>query len=99
MKKPLTQFFTILLIVFSCGKKEYADTIIFGGTIYTVDSLNSKTESVAIKDGIIAFLFIADGKDFQDILNKSNTYIKISLKNIHTAKNGLQNSCEKRINL
>ena len=53
MKTPLIQFFTILLIIFSCGKKKYADTIIFGGTIYTVDSLNSKTESVAIKNGKI----------------------------------------------
>ena len=49
MKKPLIQFLTILLIIFSCGKKKYADIIIFGGTFYTVDSVNSKTDFMKLK--------------------------------------------------
>lgn len=76
MKKPLIQFFSILFITFSCGKKEYADTIIFGGTIYTVDSLNSKTKSVAIKDGKI--LKIGNYSDLEKLTNSET--IKINLE-------------------
>ena len=43
----------ILTLISSCQTKEFADLIIHGGTIYTVDSLNSKVESVAVKDGKI----------------------------------------------
>ena len=52
-----------------------------------------KAESLIEENGIEISGFIAKGSAFQHILNKSNTYIKISLKNIHKAKNGLQSSC------
>ena len=42
-----------MTVISSCQTKEFADLIIHGGTIYTVDSLNSKVESVAVKDGKI----------------------------------------------
>ena len=51
--KYLFNSFIILILLSSCQNKDFADLIIYGGTIYTVDSTNSKIESVAIKDGII----------------------------------------------
>jgi len=78
MKKPLIQFFTILFIIFSCGKKEYADTIIFGGTIYTVDSINSIIESVAIKDGKI--LKTGTYSDLEKITNSETKKINLEGK-------------------
>ena len=78
MKKPLIQFFTILFIIFSCNKKEYADTIIFGGTIYTVDSANSIIESVAIKDGEI--LKTGDYSDLEKLINSETKKINLEGK-------------------
>jgi predicted amidohydrolase YtcJ len=78
MKKPLIQFFTILLIVFSCGKKEYADTIIFGGTIYTVDSINSIIESIAIKDSKI--LITGKYSDLEKLTNSETKKINLEGK-------------------
>ena len=51
--KYLFNSFTVLILLSSCQNKDFADLIIYGGTIYTVDSTNSKIESVAIKDGLI----------------------------------------------
>ena len=53
MNRSIILFLSIYLSLFSCKQNQYADTIIYGGTIYTVDSTNSVIESVAIKDGII----------------------------------------------
>ena len=52
MNRSIVLIFSFLSL-FSCKKNEYADTIIHGGTIYTVDSTNSVVEAVAIKDDII----------------------------------------------
>ena len=49
MKKLIFLFF-VILIFSSCKKSNYADLIIYNGTIHTVDSLNSNIESVAIKN-------------------------------------------------
>ena len=52
-------FIAILSIVlFSCSSKEKADLLVYNATIYTVDSLFSTAEAMAIKDGKI----IATGK-------------------------------------
>ena len=51
--KYLFNSFVIFILFSSCKNKDYADLIIHGGTIYTVDSTNSKVESVALKDGLI----------------------------------------------
>ena len=53
MNRSILLFFLIYLSFFSCKENQYADTIIYGGTIYTVDSINSVIEAVAIKDDII----------------------------------------------
>ena len=53
MNRLLFLFISFYLLLFSCKQNQYADTIIYGGTIYTVDSINSVVEAVAIKDDII----------------------------------------------
>ena len=51
--KSLFNSFVILILLYSCQNKDSVDLIIHGGTIYTVDSTNSKVESVALKNGLI----------------------------------------------
>ena len=53
MNRSIILFLSIYLSLFSCKQNQYADTIIYGGTIYTVDSTNSVIEAVAIKDDLI----------------------------------------------
>ena len=53
MNRSVVLFLSLYLSLFSCKQNQYADTIIYGGTIYTVDSTNSVIEAVAIKDDII----------------------------------------------
>ena len=50
MNRSIILFLSIYLSLFSCKQNQYADTIIYGGTIYTVDSTNSVIEAVSIKD-------------------------------------------------
>ena len=51
--KYLYNSFIFLILFSSCQNKDSVDLIIHGGTIYTVDSTNSKVESVALKNGLI----------------------------------------------
>ena len=53
MNRSIVLFFLLHLSLFSCKQYQYADTIIYGGTIYTVDSINSVIEAVAIKDDLL----------------------------------------------
>ena len=53
MKRSIVLSLLLYLSLLSCKQNQYADTIIYGGTIYTVDSINSVIEAVAIKDDII----------------------------------------------
>ena len=53
MNRSLVLFLSLYLFLISCKQNQYADTIIYGGTIYTVDSTNSVVEAVAIKDDLI----------------------------------------------
>ena len=53
MNRSIILLLPIYLLFLSCKQNQYADTIIYGGTIYTVDSINSVIEAVAIKDEII----------------------------------------------
>ena len=53
MNRSIVLFLSLYLFLISCKQNQYADTIIYGGTIYTVDSINSVVEAVAIKDDII----------------------------------------------
>ncbi len=51
--KQLLFFLIIFSFLFSCANKELAETIIFGGNIYTAEASNPKVEAIAIKDGKI----------------------------------------------
>ncbi len=53
----LTQFATALLVFTACSgpEKESATLLIYGGTIYTVDSTQATVEAVATKDAKILF--------------------------------------------
>ena len=51
--RSLIKSLIILTLFSSCRSREFADLIIHGGNIYTVDSTNSKVESVALKNGLI----------------------------------------------
>ena len=48
---------TILFFVTACSnsKKEFATMLIYGGTIYTVDSTQTQVEAVATKNKTIIF--------------------------------------------
>ena len=70
--KNFLHFITLLIINISCQNKDFADLIIYGGTIYTVDSINSKVESVAVKDGKIYKIGY-----YNDIINLSNRQTQI----------------------
>ncbi|WP_034044127.1 amidohydrolase [Wocania ichthyoenteri] len=68
----------ILLFVVACSnsKKEYATILIYGGTIYTVDSTSTNVEAVAIKNNKIIFT----GKLIEAEQYKNNQTELIDLK-------------------
>ena len=70
--KNFLYFISLLIINISCQNKDFADLIIYGGTIYTVDSINSKVESVAVKDGKIYKIGY-----YNDVINLSNRQTQI----------------------
>ena len=70
--KNFLNLITLLTINISCQNKDFADLIIYGGTIYTVDSINSKVESVAVKDGKIYKIGY-----YNDVINLSNRETQI----------------------
>lgn len=70
--KNFLNLITLLTINISCQNKDFADLIIYGGTIYTVDSINSKVESVAVKDGKIYKIGY-----YNDVINLSNKETQI----------------------
>lgn len=60
---------TILLLITSCAntEKEYATMLIYGGTIYTVDSTQTTVEAVAVKDNLIIFTGnLAEAEQFKN---------------------------------
>ena len=70
--KSLFNSFYFLILISSCQNKDSVDLIIHGGTIYTVDSTNSKVESVALKNG-----FIYQTIDFNKIISLSDQNTEI----------------------
>ena len=63
------------MVFSSCQTKEFADLIIYGGTIYTVDSLNSKVESVAVKDDKI--YMTGDFKKLKSLIGQNTETIDL----------------------
>tara|TARA_R110002096_G_scaffold17720_4_gene61160 strand:+ start:15655 stop:17379 length:1725 start_codon:yes stop_codon:yes gene_type:complete len=59
----------ILLLITSCANtdKEFATMLIYGGTIYTVDSTLTTVEAVAVKDNLIIFTGnLAEAQQFKN---------------------------------
>ena len=56
MRNPYPLFvFVFLILLSACSQKEEATMLIYGGSIYTVDSTQTTVEAVAVKDSIILF--------------------------------------------
>ena len=84
IKKILFQTFILCLIAWSCSnpKNESATMLIYGGTIYTVDSLKT-VEAVATKDNKIVFAgSLEDAQAF-----KTNETELVDLHDIIKSKN------------
>jgi hypothetical protein len=54
----LTIFYSFILIIYGCGgnNSQSADLVFTNGIVFTVDSLNTEAEAVAVKDGKIIFV-------------------------------------------
>ena len=78
MNRSIVLIFSFYLSLFSCNQNQYADTIIHGGTIYTVDSTNSVVEAVAIKDGVI--FKIGDFSDIKNFISSNTKEINLNGK-------------------
>jgi predicted amidohydrolase YtcJ len=64
--KSVVTFFLAIFFLISCGKKQAADTIYFGGTIYTVEEAQPTVEAVAVKgEKIIAVGSLVDVEKWQ----------------------------------
>lgn len=56
MRNPYPFFvFVCLILLSACSQKEEATMLIYGGSIYTVDTTQTTVEAVAVKDSIILF--------------------------------------------
>ncbi|MFP4019683.1 MAG: amidohydrolase, partial [Bacteroidales bacterium] len=68
--KKLLFLLPVIILTFSCSKKEKADLIISNATIYTVDNEFTKAEAAAIKDG--KFIAVGSSKDIQQQFSSKN---------------------------
>ena len=78
MRNTIKSIISLLFIIISCQNKNYVDLIIYGGTIYTVDSTNSKVESVAVRDGKI--YQIGGFNKISSLINKNTKVIDLEGK-------------------
>jgi len=69
---------TIFTISCSTNKSQKADLVLKNGFIYTVDSLNSEAESVAIKDGKI--IYVGDNKEVSSFISGNTKVIDLKGK-------------------
>lgn len=67
MRNPYSLFvFVFLILLSACSKKEEATMLIYGGSIYTVDSTQTTVEAVAVKDSLILFAgSLADAQKYK----------------------------------
>ncbi len=78
LKASLVLFFIFQFS--SCQKKQPADLILKNGFIYTVDSLNTVAEAVAIKDG--KFIYVGDDNDVSKFLGDKTKIIDLEKRMI-----------------
>lgn len=80
MKSLVVTYLFIALTIFingcSINKSQKADLVLKNGFIYTVDSLNSKAESVAIKDGKI--IYVGSDENISRIISDKTKVIDLN---------------------
>jgi len=73
--------FLAFLALLSCKqgeKKEFADMVIRGGSIYTMDEKNPQVEAVAVKDGRI--LFVGSEEEARSYISQETTVVDLQGK-------------------
>jgi predicted amidohydrolase YtcJ len=101
MKKIIPGLFAVLFFV-SCSTKTTADLLVYNATIYTVDSVFSTAEAMAIKDGMV----LATGKtadlensyDYKEKLDAQGAFIYPGFIDAHAHFVSYGNSLQ-RVNL
>ena len=83
--KPITylsQLLFLFIIIFGCNSQQnnIADIVFTNGVIYTVDSLNSKAEALAIKDG--KFVIVGDNEGVKGYIGDKTKIIDLEGKMI-----------------
>ena len=78
MNRSVVLFISFYLFLISCKQNQYADTIIYGGTIHTVDSTNSVVEAVAIKNDLI--IKTGDISEIRKFINNNTKEINLDGK-------------------
>jgi predicted amidohydrolase YtcJ len=79
MTKKIKIFFIILILIPGCKtnkKMEFADLIITGGNIVTMDNQNTKATAIAVKDGRI--FQIGDADDLESLIGEKTKVIKLN---------------------
>lgn len=72
LKQTIYALFSILILAVSCTfNKAEADLILYNATIYTVDSVFSQAQALAVKDG--AFVSIGSDKEILSHYHSNNT--------------------------
>ena len=84
MNRSIVLFLSLYLFLISCKQNQYADTIIYGGTIYTVDSINSVVEAVAVKDDKI--LKTGNLSEVKKLINSETKEINLEKRQIKKTK-------------
>lgn len=80
--KSLVTIIILFYFIVGCStnQNEKADTVFTNGFVYTVDSINSKAEAVAVKDK--AIIFVGDNESVQNYIGENTKVINLNGKMI-----------------
>lgn len=78
--KSLVTIIILFYFIVGCStnQNEKADTVFTNGFVYTVDSINSKAEAVAVKDK--AIIFVGDNESVQNYIGDKTKVINLNGK-------------------
>lgn len=78
----LNIIFSFILLIYGCvgDNSQFADLILKNGFVFTVDSLNTEAEAVAIKEGNI--IFVGDNEAVKNFIGKKTKVIDLKGKMI-----------------
>ncbi|NUM63031.1 MAG: amidohydrolase family protein, partial [Ignavibacteriaceae bacterium] len=78
--KSLVTIIILFYFIVGCStnQNEKADTVFTNGFVYTVDSINSKAEAVAVKDK--AIIFVGDNESVQNYIGENTKVINLNGK-------------------